>query len=99
MILLNYHARPVKVSKKPDDIAGAWINCWINSDDVDDATKRALRMMRENGWKEMEIDELFKVERGDYAENENQLRYFDQALLDDEVLVVYTYPLVEGDEE
>ena len=99
MILLNYHARPVKVPKKPDDIAGAWINCWINSDDVDDATKRALRMMRENGWKEVEIEELFKVERGDYAENENQLRYFDQALLDDEVLVVYTYPLVERDEE
>ncbi|WP_276373728.1 hypothetical protein [Chryseolinea sp. H1M3-3] len=99
MVLLNYHAKPIRIPKKPEDIAGAWINCWINCEDVDDATKRALRMMRDNGWKEFEIEDVFKVDRSDYEGNENQLRYFDQALLDDEVLVVYTYPLVERDEE
>src|SRR5688500_15465537 len=99
MILLNYHAKPIEIPKEPDDIAGAWINCWINSNDVEDATERALRMIRENGWKELEMEDYFHVERSDYEENENQLQYFDQALIDDEVLVIYTYPLVERDEE
>jgi hypothetical protein len=99
MFFLNYHAKPIRVPKKPDDIARAWINCWINCDDVDDATKRAVRMMRDYGWKEMEIEDVFKIERSDYLGNENQLQYFDQALLDDEVLVVYSYPLVENDKQ
>jgi hypothetical protein len=98
MILLQYHASPKDKPVDPDDIAGAYINCWMNYDNQKEAERKAMEMMHENGWTDLTLDEVSKVNRSDYEDNEDQLQYFDQALTDDEVLVVYTYPLVDNKE-
>jgi hypothetical protein len=98
MILLQYHARPKDKPVNPDDIAGAYINCWMNYDIQNEAERKAKEMMDENGWIDLTLDEVSTVNRSDYEDNEDELQYFDQALIDNEVLVVYTYPLVDKEE-
>jgi hypothetical protein len=98
MILLQYHSRPKDKPVNPDDTAGAYINCWINYNNQKEAERKAIEMMDENGWTDVTLDESFTVDRSDYEGNEDQLEYFDQAVIDGEVLVVYTYPLVDKEE-
>ena len=99
MTLLQYHARPKEKPVNSDDISGAYINCWINDDNQKEAERRAIKMMDENGWAVLTLDEASSVTSSDYSEDDQQLEYYDQALIDDEVLVVYTYPLVDKGEE
>lgn len=95
MILLTYHAKSIKPAIKPDDIAGAHINCWINTKSYHEAEKKASKLIVESGWKELQLEEVLNISRSDYSDNDEKLQYFEQALVDNEVLLVFTYPLAD----
>lgn len=99
MTFLQYHARPHDEPVNPEDIAGAYINCWINDNNQREAKRKAIKMMKENGWSNFTLEEVSIVNRSDYENKEEQLQYFDQAIIDDEVFVVHTYPLAGRDGE
>jgi hypothetical protein len=65
MTLLQYHARPKDKPVNPDDIAGAYINCWINNDNQDEAERKAIKMMDKDGWIELTLDEASNVTSSD----------------------------------
>ena len=67
----------------------AWVSCWINTDDEQDARQRAETMIGENGWSVIELDQCYPIAREGYPTGSDGLPYFEQALIDDEVLVFY----------
>lgn len=84
----------------PDDgsaTAGKiFASCWINSDDQPAAKDRAVRFIHEQGYSTVECVEDYPITRDDYEEDPEGIEYFEQALIDGEVLVLF---MSEGLEE
>lgn len=84
----------------PDDgIATAgkiYAGCWINLDDEELASDRAVKFIEGQGYAIVNCVEFYPITRADYADSMDGLEYFEQALIDDEVLVLF---MSEGGEE
>ena len=77
-----------------DDFAkfgGAHVNCWLLLPERE-ALARAARLVEGDGWRVEHIDESREVARSDYAVDASGLSYFEQALVDREVVVFHTWP-------
>jgi len=100
MIYIQYTAKPKKEPKLENDDAGAYINCWINYSDIDKAKKVAEKMINESGWNISSLDNLEFITRKFYENDtdDSHLKYFDQAEIDNEVITIYSYPLVDEEE-
>jgi hypothetical protein len=103
MIYLQYTATPKVEPIKPDEDAGAYINCWINykEKDTDKAKSYAEKAIDECGWIITSLDSVEIIDKDYYAndEDDSHLQYFEQAELDDEVVTIYSYPLVNQEQE
>jgi len=100
MIYIQYTAKPKVEPKKPNDEAGAYINCWINYTDIESAKIVAEKMIEESGWITTSLDNLEFITRKFYEmdTDDSHLKYFEQAEIDDEVISIYSYPLVDQEE-
>jgi hypothetical protein len=67
----------------------AYVSCWINDPSKDRALERATAVIRENGWDVEEIVENHPISREVYSLKPEGLRYYEQALVDGEVLVFH----------
>lgn len=67
----------------------AFASCWINSDAREDAYLRAEKMIVGQGWHIDETLEDHALTELSYSSGDAGLQYYEQALLDDEVLVLY----------
>ncbi|MEZ5385796.1 MAG: hypothetical protein R3F13_09795 [Prosthecobacter sp.] len=89
MFFLQFEVQPSRQA----NYGGAVVNCWIKRDELSDADAVARDMICKAGWKIVN-----HVESG-VMTRENQLpsgmQYFEQAEIDDEVLVFHTYPSEE----
>lgn len=65
----------------------AYASCWINVDREDVAKLRCVEMIRDQGWEVVTTLESHSVCRDDYGEDSSGLNYFEQAIIDHEVLV------------
>ena len=64
-------------------------SCWINKNDEGVARRQAVRLIEENDYKEVNCLESYAICREDYVESKEGLEYFEQALIDEEVLVLF----------
>lgn len=67
----------------------AFASCWINSTDSRSSRERAEKMIESNGWITLELVEHLDVSAESYSEDDDHLEYFKQALVDDEVMVLF----------
>jgi len=72
----------------------AMINAWILAPNADDALIRARREIEKNGWLVGELDEMSSPIRGCAGQ-----QYYEQALIDREVLVIYQAPADGAEDE
>lgn len=79
------------------DKGGAYVNCWIQGDDPDVAEERATDLIFEYGWAVESLESQDVVTREDYADDEESRGFYDQALVENEVLVFTMWP--RGEEE
>ena len=94
MFFLIYRAHPNVGTEAHSKYAGADIVCWINVNDRDIARAKAQQLIRARDWTIDRLEEEHPITR-EIAETSEGLQYFDQALLDGEVLVFVTSPVEE----
>jgi hypothetical protein len=78
------------------DYGGASVGCWIKNQSKVNARMIAKGWIEENGWVVLSIEEQYPVSAEDFAQNLEGREYFEQALIDEEVFVFYTFPKREG---
>ena len=90
------NALPLQGTDAFAEFGGATINVYTTEESEDGALAIAAREVAEAGWQMQSIEETFLLTREDLAKAPDRLQYFEQALLDGIVLVIYTYPAAPG---
>ncbi|RIJ42485.1 hypothetical protein [Pontibacter oryzae] len=98
MFLLIYHGKPQSQTGDLEDIGGAYIKCWIESENFKQADIVARNEIEEMNWNVLVLDEAYTITREDYLEDKNGLEYYEQALIDKQVYVFHTYPVKEKED-
>lgn len=70
---------------------GGHAACWVNSTDWKAAKTRASMLLSRSGWAVGKIVEEKEVSAEAYASDDPAREYFEQAIMDDEVCVVFTF--------
>ncbi|MDM5155037.1 hypothetical protein QUF88_14805 [Bacillus sp. DX1.1] len=90
----TFEAIPCSDNPEKDSCEGAFINCWIDSIDVNSALTKANNYINDEGWDVISIEDQFIANRkqyeGDYKLKES-LECFDQAMSDGIVVIFYTW--------
>lgn len=93
---MNYFVYEVS----PNDcsaIAGKiYAGCWININDEELSLKRSVKFIEDQGYSIVDLVESYPITRADYNDSPNGLEFYEQALIDDEVLVLF---MSEGGED
>lgn len=99
MFLLTYLAVPTSEAKEFHEAGGAYVSCWIRSEARDEAEQRAKELIEEYGWSVEALQEGAVVTSADYAGDDEDREFYEQALVEGEVLVFNTWPPGDEDEE
>ncbi len=99
MFLFTFLAVPTPDAQEFEEAGGAYVNCWILGDDKAAAEQRATQLIEEYGWAVEALEEGAIVSSADYPPGEEDREFYEQALIEREVLVFNTWPRGEEDEE
>lgn len=91
-----YFVYEVVTSDGIDAPGKVFAGCWINLDDQAKAEQRSKKFIEEQGYEVVEHVESYPIAREDYDDSPKGLEYYEQALIDDEVLVLF---VSEGKDE
>lgn len=81
------------------EFGGATINIYTTEESEDGALSIAAREVAEAGWQIQSVEDTFLLIREDLVESPDGLQYFEQALIDGIVLVIYPYPATAEDRD
>jgi hypothetical protein len=100
VFFLIIEARPELDSDDYGTAGGAFVNCWVNVDNLQSAERRAVALIRDNGWRPYRFEEWKLVTRETYADlgppgdGEPDLsEIIDQAFIDGEVVIFNIWPV------
>ena len=89
---LILEAVPRCESSRPNGTGGAFVGCWIDRPTQAEAERVARQIIRQAGLEPGRLSEINTVNRSTLQGNQDGLLYYEQALVDKELLVVYRYP-------
>ena len=90
MYFFTFLGRPRSTEQK--EVSGAYINCWIDLQNISDAKILAEQKILEHDWEILKMEDGYIIDRADYNYKKEGLQYFEEALIDKWVLVFHTYP-------
>lgn len=93
MHLLTIYATTLPEHAKHGKYGGAYVSCWIEREDFVLAEAVACSLIAESGWKVIRVEETSMVDDSTYDEDDENRKYYEQALIDKEVLVFHTFPM------
>jgi hypothetical protein len=100
VFFLIIEARPEPGSDDYGKAGGAFVNCWVNVDNLRSAERRAVALIMGNGWKPHRFEEWKLVTRETYRDlgppedGEPDLsEIVDQTLIDGEVAIFNAWPV------
>ena len=99
MFLLTYLAVPTSDAKEFHEAGGAYVSCWIQSGDRYAAEDRARTLIQDYGWSVEALEEGAIVTSADYDRDDEDREFYEQALVENEVLVFNSWPRGDEDEE
>lgn len=102
MYFFTFQAVPTPDAKEFHEAGGAYVNCWIQNSDRHDAERRATELIEEYGWAVEALEEGAIVTGDSYAgdaEDDEDSEFYEQALVEGEVLVFNTWPRGDDDED
>ncbi|MBK5432149.1 hypothetical protein ACFVWC_29690 [Bacillus mycoides] len=89
----KFEAIPCSDNPEKDDCEGAFINCWVDSIDVNSALTKSSNYINDEDWEVTSIEDQFIANRkqyeGDYKLKE-LLECFDHAMSDGIAAIFYT---------
>lgn len=88
---LIYEGRPNK-DYHDKSIAGGHIGCWIETTDIKTADKIARDLIEEQNWDILKKDKFKTIKSNSIDKESEHYQYYEQALMDKEVIVFYTFP-------
>jgi hypothetical protein len=99
MFFFTFHATPTPDAKEFHEAGGAYVSCWIQNRDRHEAEQRAKDLIVDYGWDVEALEEGAIVTSADYEVDDEDRPFFEQALIEQEVLVFNTWPPGEDGEE
>ncbi len=99
LFLVTIEARPEPDSDEYGEAGGAFVNCWVDADDLRTAERRALALIELEGWRPHRFDDWELVTRATYANREptedglDLREIVEQAFIDGEVCEFYSWPI------
>ena len=94
MFLFAFRSRVNPKSKEANrlkDIAGAYVNCWINFKDYEASEKLAKMLIKEQGWLAEKKTDESKIQKK-LLRNQKQKRYYAEAIKYGYTLVFHIWP-------
>ena len=98
LFLVTIEARPEPDSAEYGEVDGAFVNCWVDADDLRSAERRAVALIQEDGCRPHRFDVWELVSRATYEGREpsddgpDLREVVAQAFTDGEVCVFRTWP-------
>jgi Suppressor of fused protein (SUFU) len=92
---LMYHVKPEQDNPRASEVVGAYVNCWVISDTIEEAVEIAIPKITGLKWIIAYLEEGYEVTESDYIDNTNGLELYKQALIDKEVYNVHMYETVD----
>jgi hypothetical protein len=100
LFLVLIEARPEPGASEYGEAGGAFFNCWVNTDTLRTAERRAVALIREKSWRPHRFDSWELVTRNRYADwvpsdyDETDVRELvEQAFTDGEACEFYSWPV------
>lgn len=86
----------IKVKPDPDnpqvsEIAGAYVNCFVEAETFVLAEEIALKFLKEKCWNPIVLEESYEVTEDDYEGDPEGLEVYKQVLIDKEKYTFHTY--------
>lgn len=95
----TFLAIPTPDAKEYEQAGGAYVNCWIVGDDRTEAEQRASGLITDYGWSVEALEEHSTVTSADYQDDDEDRQFYEQALVEGEVLVFNTWPAGDEDDD
>lgn len=92
MYYLMFHTFPAATHSERESVGGAFVGCWIVRQTLVEADSVARSIISEALWEIDRREEACPISRADYENKIDGLEYYEQALVDKEVVVFYRYP-------
>jgi hypothetical protein len=96
MVFIQFEAMPPQAISTRENIAGAYVNCWIRADDATEAEKRARQTLADEDWVVVSVEECRLVDVDAEVSGPNG-SYIREALESGRSLVFHRWP-PEGEE-
>lgn len=92
-----FEAKPFKVNPESKDLGGAYICCWVNSENETSAFEEAKEYINNEEWEIVNLKEKFITNREHYEDNPESLDSFDQAVMNGISAIFYTWAINADD--
>ena len=96
MVFIQFEAMPPQAISTGENVAGAYVNCWIRADDVTEAEERARQWIADEDWVVVSVEERRLVDVESEVSGPNG-PYIREALGSGGSLVFHQWP-PEGEE-
>jgi hypothetical protein len=98
MYFFTFLSQPDPDADELAGFGGAYVDCWIRNEGREEAEARAIELIQENGWIIDALEDAGTVTSADYQDGDEDREFYEQALMESEVLVFNTWPPEEEDE-
>jgi hypothetical protein len=104
LFLVTLEAEPEPDSEEFGELGGAFVNCWMDADDLRTAEQRAMELVQEDGWRPVRFESWEIVTRATYADDKpaegspDYQELIDQAFAEGAAIVFFTWP-ADAEEE
>jgi hypothetical protein len=98
MYFFTFHAVPDTQHPNSASIGGAFVNCWIDRATLAHAEAAARECIKDAGWRIDTLDDTQIVDRSNYDEASESLKYYEEAETDKQVFVFHIYPIGDATE-
>ena len=96
MVFIQFEAMPPQDISTRENVAGAYVNCWIRADDAAEAEERARQWIADEDWVVVSVEECRVVDVDSEVAGPNG-SYIREALESGGSLVFHRWPS-EGEE-
>jgi hypothetical protein len=91
VFILMMHLKPHDDHPRISEIAGAYVNCFVEADSFDTAEAMALKFLKSQYWIPIALEEGYEVTEDDYVGDPAGLEIYKRVLVEKELYSFHTY--------
>jgi hypothetical protein len=88
---LTFHAIPDTGNDAHSQYKGAYINCWIMAENLEQAKTISSQTIKGLDWIITRLEDAYEINISDYAPGSEGREFHEQALIDKEVYNIHQY--------